>query len=179
MKYIFASDIHGSKKYLDILLDNFKRSKADRLVILGDLYYHGPRNPLPDEYNPKECIKALNAIKDKLIVIQGNCDAEVDQMVSEFPITKYAIIDVDGISIYLTHGHTYGPLNIPAGDIDVLMYGHFHITNMQKKDNLYLMSPGSISLPKENTERAFIVYEHRTFKLVDLLTGQIIDQIII
>ena len=96
MKYIFASDVHGSSKYLNILLQKFEESKADKLVLLGDLYYHGPRNPLPEEYSPKDCIKALNNIKDKLIVVQGNCAAEVDQMVSQYPIIKDGIISVDG-----------------------------------------------------------------------------------
>ncbi len=177
MKYIFASDVHGSSKYLNILLQKFEESKADKLVLLGDLYYHGPRNPLPEEYSLKDCIKALNNIKDKLIVVQGNCDAEVDQMVSEFPIIKDVIISVDGLNLFLTHGHIYGPKNIPANAGDVLLYGHYHVTNMEKKDNVYLLSPGSISLPKNDTKRAYIVYENRTFTLKDLLNDEVISSL--
>lgn len=175
MKYIFAGDIHGSAKYLDMLLAEFARLKGDRLVLLGDLYYHGPRNPLPEGYDPKLCYETLNQMSSKLIAIQGNCDAEVDQMVSEFPLVKETRLELDGLTVTCTHGHASGPQSIPSNAGDVLMYGHYHVTGMEKdeKTGVFLMSPGSVSLPKDG-RRAFISYENRVFKLIDLLTGETI-----
>ena len=175
MKLMFISDIHGSFYYANQAIKKFEEEKADKLIILGDILYHGPRNDLPTEYAPKKVISLLNAYKNKIIAVRGNCDAEVDQMVSEFPIIKDVIISVDGLNLFLTHGHIYGPQNIPANAGDVLLYGHYHVTNMEKKDNVYLLSPGSISLPKNDTKRAYIVYENRTFTLKDLLTDEVIS----
>lgn len=175
---MIASDIHGSSKYLSILIKKFREGGYDKLVLLGDLYYHGPRNVLPEEYDCKKCIELLNGISDQLIVVQGNCDAEVDQMVSNFPINKSTTLMVDGLSIYLTHGHIYGPQNIPANVGDVLLFGHFHVTYNEEKDDVLLLSPGSISLPKEDTKHAYITLENRHFEIKDLLTDEVIDSVI-
>lgn len=177
MKLMIASDIHGSSKYLSILVKKFIEGGYDKLVLLGDLYYHGPRNPLPEEYDCKKCIEMLNNIADKLIVVQGNCDAEVDQMVSNFPIIKSTSLLVDGLSIFLTHGHIYGPQNIPENAGDILLFGHFHVTYNEEENGVLLLSPGSISLPKENTKRAYISYENRVFEIRDLLTDEIIESV--
>ena len=114
MKYMFASDIHGSAYYCRKMLDAFEKEGAERLVLLGDLLYHGPRNDLPKEYAPKQVIPMLNAMKDKIYAVRGNCEAEVDQMVLEFPVmADYCILSIDGKTLYATHGHVYNQNNLP------------------------------------------------------------------
>lgn len=180
MKFLFASDIHGSYKYLKMLLAKFDESRADRLVLLGDLYYHGPRNPLPEGYDPAACFTALNARRDQLLVIQGNCDAEVDQMVSEFPFEKSAEIKTDGLVLSLIHGHQTETQTVIAGSADVILYGHFHVARMEKNsDGPWMMSPGSVSLPKEESIRGYIIYENRRFELFDLLTGKSVKSVLV
>ncbi len=129
MKYMFASDIHGSAWYCRKLLEEYRRSGADRLVLLGDILYHGPRNDLPREYAPKEVIGLLNGIKEEIYAVRGNCEAEVDQMVLEFPVmADYAVLALNGLTFYATHGHVYHPNHLPpmkSGDI--LIYGHTHL----------------------------------------------------
>ena len=126
MKIMFASDIHGSAYYCRRLLDIYGRSGAGRLVLLGDILYHGPRNDLPKEYAPKEVIAMLNPLKDQIYAVRGNCDTEVDQMVLQFPIlADYALLVLDGKTFYVTHGHVFNQDHLPpmqAGDI--LVHGH-------------------------------------------------------
>ena len=114
MKLLIASDIHGSALYCNELFKAYDREQADRLLLLGDILYHGPRNDLPDGYAPKEVIPALNARKNSILCIRGNCDTEVDQMVLDFPLmADYALVCVDGLRLYATHGHVYGPDHLP------------------------------------------------------------------
>lgn len=169
-KLMFISDIHGSLHYLEKALFRYEKEKPDQLIILGDLLYHGPRNPLPMKYNPVEVLKKLNGIRDKIICVRGNCDGEVDQMVLEFPIlAEYSILLYEGKKIFLTHGHKYNRDNLPPlADGDIIIHGHTHIPVADKVDNIYLLNPGSISLPKQNTPNSYGVMESNNFILKDL-----------
>lgn len=166
IKYMIASDIHGSAYYCRKMLEAYDREGADRLWILGDILYHGPRNELPEGYAPKEVIAMLNERKADLLCVRGNCDTEVDQMVLEFPVlAEYAILETGGQTVYITHGHKQNPKNPPllkAGDI--LLNGHTHVPACEKftADNgaecMYL-NPGSVSIPKENSAHSYMVIE--------------------
>ncbi|MBO5228822.1 MAG: phosphodiesterase, partial [Lachnospiraceae bacterium] len=160
MKYMIASDIHGSAYYCEKLLEAFGREKADRLILLGDILYHGPRNDLPKDYAPKKVIEMLNAMKDKIHCVRGNCDAEVDQMVLEFPImADYAVLSEGKYTVYATHGHVYGPQNPPAeGENMILLSGHTHIPVCDEKNGIVCMNPGSVSIPKEGSEHSYMIW---------------------
>ncbi len=166
MKIMVASDIHGSAYYCRKMIDAFRREKADRLLLLGDILYHGPRNDLPKEYAPKEVIKMLNELKDLVFCVRGNCDTEVDQMVLEFPImADYCILPIGDRLIYATHGHNFNmdsPAPINKGDI--LLHGHTHIPAWEPfgNDNLYL-NPGSVSIPKENSPHSYMIIENGVY----------------
>lgn len=165
MKWMIASDIHGSSYYCRQLLEAFRNEQADRLLILGDILYHGPRNDLPRDYAPKEVLAMLNKIKNKLCCVRGNCDTEVDQMVLEFPIlADYCILTVDDRLIYATHGHNHNLKSLPPlGHGDILLHGHTHIPAWESfgSSNLYL-NPGSVSIPKEGSAHSYIILEERT-----------------
>lgn len=158
---MIASDIHGSAFYCEKLIEAYKREKADKLFLLGDLLYHGPRNDLPKEYNPKKVIELLNGIKDELLCVRGNCDTEVDQMVLEFPVlAEYCILYLDNRMVFATHGHKYNPKDKPmlkAGDI--LLNGHTHIPACEQIENFIYMNPGSVSIPKENTTHSYMIWD--------------------
>ena len=165
MKLFIASDIHGSAEYCRQMLEAFAREGADKLALLGDILYHGPRNPLPDGYAPAEVAKLLNAAAEKVICVRGNCDSEVDQMVLDFPcLTEYALVCADGVNIFLSHGHRAVP---PMKDGDVYVTGHTHVPLAEKQGYLHL-NPGSVSLPKEGSGRGYIVYENKTFSFKTL-----------
>ena len=160
MKLFIASDLHGSAKYCKDMLEAFARERAAKLLLLGDILYHGPRNPLPEGYSPKEVCELLAPLAKRIMCVRGNCDAEVDQMVLPFPITAdYALVFADGINIYLSHGHRAVP---PMTERDVYLTGHTHVPVAERIPYLHL-NPGSVSLPKENSERGYIVYEKGVF----------------
>ncbi len=167
MKILVASDIHGSKYYAQKVVDSFYKENADMLVLLGDIYNHGPRNPLPKEYAPMEVAGILNKITDKLIVIQGNCDSEVDQMISDFTFVKDSVICVDGLKVFATHGHVWNKDNIPPNCGDVLVYGHFHTAFIEEKDGIVIANPSSASLPKDDT-RGYLTIEKNAITLKNL-----------
>lgn len=169
MKYLFASDIHGSAYYCRKLLDAFREEQAERLVLLGDLLYHGPRNDLPKEYAPKEVIALLNEHKSKIYAVRGNCEAEVDQMVLEFPVmADYCILSVDGRTFYATHGHIYNQDNLPPlQEGDILIHGHTHVLKAQQMDGYILLNPGSVSIPKEGNPATYAVLENSIFTIKD------------
>ncbi len=178
MKYLIASDIHGSAFWCRELINAFHSEGADKLVLLGDLLYHGPRNDFPDEYAPKEVFAMLNEIKDKILCVRGNCDSEVDQMVLEFPIlADYAVADYKGHTLFFTHGHLFNTENPPLlKQGDVLFNGHFHTpTAIQMENGAYYMNCGSVSLPKPDTPHAYILIEEDALYLKDLETGGIFD----
>ncbi len=165
MKWLIASDIHGSATYCEMLKRAFERENADRLLLLGDILYHGPRNDLPDGYNPKQVISVLNGMSDSILCVRGNCDTEVDQMVLKFPImADYAIIDNGKNVIYATHGHTFNKANSPPMKKgDILLHGHTHIPVCEPfGDNIYI-NPGSVSIPKEDSERSYMTFDGATF----------------
>lgn len=170
MKLFFMSDIHGSVYYLNKALDKFKEEKADYIIVLGDHLYHGARNPLPKEYNPKQVIEILNSFTDRIIAVRGNCDSEVDEMVLNFPImATYSNILYNNKRLFLTHGHIYNENNMPKlANGDVFIYGHTHIPKVEKMDNIYIINPGSITLPKQNNPHTYGILERNTFKIKDL-----------
>lgn len=169
-KLMIASDIHGAAGYCKQLIERFEEEKADRLILLGDILYHGPRNDLPDGYAPKKVIELLNNIKDRLMCVRGNCDTEVDQMVLEFPmLADYAILYNENKMLYLTHGHHINPDNI--GNLregDVLISGHTHIPVFEERNGILCINPGSVSIPKENSERGYIILEKNSIKWKNL-----------
>lgn len=170
MKYMIASDIHGSFYFCNKMLEAYKREGAERLILLGDILYHGPRNDLPKEYNPKQVIACLNEKKEELLCVRGNCEAEVDQMVLEFPVmAEYAMLCWDGLTIFATHGHLHNKEKMPPlKKGDILLHGHTHVQAMEKVlDNWYL-NPGSVSIPKENNEHSYMIYENHTFTIKNL-----------
>lgn len=161
MKYMFASDIHGSACYCRKMLEAYESQGAVRLILLGDLLYHGPRNDLPAEYDPKQVLAMLNRYQDQIYAVRGNCDSEVDQMVLEFPIlAEYCLAEHGGRALYATHGHHVSPGNPPLLPGDILLCGHTHIPAWENwgQDGLRL-NPGSVSIPKEGSQHSYLVLE--------------------
>ena len=171
MKLLIASDIHGDIESAKIIIDAFKKNECDKILLLGDILYHGPRNDLPGRYAPKEVIALLNEYSDKILSVRGNCDTEVDQMVLNFPVlADYAILALDGLNLYATHGHNYNTKTPPPlAKGDILLHGHTHVIRAEKfgDENTYI-NPGSITLPKENCPRSYIVYDERKFSFYDV-----------
>ncbi|MBO5416314.1 MAG: phosphodiesterase [Clostridia bacterium] len=179
MKILIASDIHGDFECASRLLEAYRASGAERLVLLGDILYHGPRNDLPAGYSPKQVIELLNPLKNEILCVRGNCDTEVDQMVLSFPIlADYAWLSLDGISVFATHGHKFDRSNPPSlKDGDILLCGHTHIPAAESfgKGNFYI-NPGSVSIPKNGSEKSYIIYENREFTFCTL-DGAVYDNL--
>lgn len=166
MKWLIASDIHGSAFYCQQLLEAYTREKADKMLLLGDILYHGPRNDMPKGYSPKDVIALLNPLADRILCVRGNCDTEVDQMVLSFPImADYAVLDIGTKIIYATHGHRHTPdAPPPLQHDDILLTGHTHIPACQPFGNLNLyINCGSVSIPKENSPHAYMILENGKF----------------
>lgn len=166
MKYVIASDIHGSAYYCQQLLGQFQKEQASHLILLGDILYHGPRNDLPKEYSPKDVLAQLNAYKQQIVCVRGNCDSEVDQMVLEFPIlADYALLSVGSHLLFATHGHIHNLQHVPPLQPgDILLHGHTHVPAWQPFGiQQYYLNPGSISLPKENSPHSYMTLEDTTF----------------
>lgn len=175
MKVLVISDIHGSSYYARKIEEIVKKENPEKIVLLGDLYYHGPRNELSQEYAPMEVAKILNSLKDKLMVVKGNCDAEVDEMISEFKFEDHILTNINGKNIYFTHGHKYNIENIPYEDFDILIYGHIHQGFIQEKEGYLFANPGSISLPKGGTEHSYLILEENQITLKDV-DGRILQE---
>lgn len=156
MKLMIASDIHGSAKWCARMLEAWRAEGAARLILLGDLLYHGPRNDLPEDYAPKRVIEMLNSVADELLCVRGNCEAEVDQMVLRFPVmADYAALLLEGHTIYATHGHLYGEDNPPPlRPGDVLLCGHTHVPLLRRHEGFTYVNPGSVSIPKAGSPTA-------------------------
>lgn len=166
MKWLIASDIHGSAYYCEKLMEAYKREGADKLLLLGDVLYHGPRNDLPEGYAPKQVIAMLNAKKEEILCVRGNCDTEVDQMVLQFPIlADYAILATGNRMIYATHGHVYNNGNLPPLQKgDILLHGHTHIPAAENYDTHIYLNPGSVSIPKENSPHSYMIFDGEVFQ---------------
>lgn len=170
MKLMIASDIHGSAYWADKMRSAYEKEKADKLILLGDLLYHGPRNDLPRDYNPKKVIEILNGMKNEIVCVRGNCDSEVDGMVLDFPIeADCALVYADGKTMYLTHGHKFNCDNPPKlGRGDYLVSGHTHVpANTDMRDFTYI-NPGSVSIPKAGSSHTYMIYENGDFLLKEL-----------
>ena len=179
MRLMFASDIHGDIIGATKTFAAFEREKAEKLILLGDLLYFGPRNTLKESYNPQAVIKLLNENKEKILTVRGNCDAEVDQMVLEFPImAEYAYLCIDGFSMFLTHGHKTNKENANLKQNEILIHGHTHVLCIENfgEGNLYL-NPGSTTYPKENNPPSYMVYDNGAFEIKHLDSGEVIKKI--
>lgn len=169
MILMIASDIHGSSFYCKKMIEAFEKEKADRLLLLGDILYHGPRNDLPKDYSPKDVADMLNKIKEKIFCVRGNCEAEVDQMMLKFSVmSDYAVIADEKSIIYATHGHIYNEQNIPPIQKgDILMCGHTHVPACREYKDYTYMNPGSVSIPKEESWHGYIIDCNGQFKWKD------------
>ena len=172
MKLIIASDIHGSLKYTKKLEELIQKENPDSIILLGDLLYHGARNALPEEYSTMEVANILNKYSDKIIAVRGNCDSEVDDMVTEFHImSDYKVVDIDGVTVYITHGHLINKYENLFRD-EYLISGHTHVYNLNGKH----LNPGSVGIPKVHNEHTCILYKNKIFYLIDLETMNTIEE---
>ena len=170
MKYLLFSDIHGCLPALEKVLDFFEAEHCDMMCIMGDIINYGPRNRIPEGIDPKGIVERLNALADKIIAVRGNCDAEVDQMVLEFPImADYMALFLEGRMIFVTHGHVFNEENLPnfnAGD--VLIHGHTHVRAAANRGDYFFLNPGSMALPKGDGIHSYMVYEDGVFTTKDM-----------
>ncbi len=165
MKLMIASDIHGSAHFCQQLVDCFVAENPTKLLLLGDLLYHGPRNPLPQGYNPQAVAQMLNDIEQKVIWTKGNCDADIDQMLLQFTACDNCLLHVDGKTIFAQHGHVFCKQNPPMlNQGEILLNGHFHVPTAESfgNDNLYV-NCGSVSIPKENSPHCYLILENGVF----------------
>ena len=170
MKILICSDIHGDYEAASKTIEVFENEGCERLIILGDILYHGPRNDLPENYAPKKVISLLNEYKDRILAVRGNCDTEVDQMVLDFPVlADYALLLDGEKKFFLTHGHNFNLDNPPPlCKGDVLLHGHTHVLKIEPFGNKnYYINPGSVSLPKESNPKTFAIYENGELRIVD------------
>ena len=179
-KLLFAADVHGSAYWCKKLLEAFEKEGANKLCLLGDLLYHGPRNDFPKDYCPREVFAMLNAVKDRLVCVRGNCDSEVDQMVLEFPMmADYALLPTGTRNLFLTHGHLFNKDVLPplqAGD--VIFNGHFHTPEFTTLEGgVYYANCGSVSLPKDGTPHSYLVLDGNQLIWKDLSAGETFKEI--
>ena len=170
MKLLIASDIHGDLDSIKKVIYAYENEGAEKLLLLGDLLYHGPRNDLPNTYNPKAVIELLNSMRNRILSVRGNCDTEVDQMVLSFPIlADYIYLSLDGLEIFATHGHHHNTATPPPlREGEILLHGHTHVLKCEEfGNNNFYINPGSAALPKENNPRTYMLYENRVFTVKD------------
>jgi len=170
MKWLIASDIHGSAEHCKKLMEAYDREGAEKLILLGDILYHGPRNRLPDGYEPKQVIEMLNSRKEEILCVRGNCDAEVDQMVLEFPImADYALLTAGNCVVFATHGHLYNSGHLPPlHHVNILLHGHTHVPACRKFEDHVYLNPGSVSIPKEGSRHSYMTFDGKRFEWKDL-----------
>ena len=169
MKLVIASDIHGSAYWCEKLVTLIEQEQPDRILLLGDLLYHGPRNDLPRDYCPKQVIPMLSRLKDKILAVRGNCEAEVDQMVLPFPcMADYAVLVADGVTFYMTHGHHANPDALPAlEEGSMFLSGHTHVKIDELHNGIRCVNPGSISIPKDGSHSC-MVWDNGTLRTIIL-----------
>lgn len=166
MKLLIASDIHGSFYYAEKLLEKYREEKPDKLLLLGDILYHGPRNALPEGYNPMETAKLLNGYKNEILCVQGNCDADIDTVVLEFPIVPYLTVFDGKNTIFATHGHIFNRDNLPPlNQGNIFMQGHNHTPEIINMDEYIYANPGSVSIPKSDFGRSYMIYDDGKLEL--------------
>ena len=175
MKIMFISDVHGIEDNLNFIKEKYNELKCEKLIVLGDIYYIGPRNEMKESYNIKKVYDFLNSFKNNIICIKGNCDSEIDETINQFPtIDKLGIISDLNNDIYLTHGHIYNEDNWNYENT-ILVYGHFHIPFIKEKNNNIFINPGSISLPKNDYKPSYLIYDNNKFTIYDI-ENNIIDE---
>lgn len=176
MKYLILSDIHGSSYYFEKALEYYDAHHCDKMLILGDLLYHGPRNNLPFGHDVKKLVNLLNDRKKDIVAVKGNCEAEVDQMVLEFPILDCVLLNINNKDVYLTHGHKINPSSpVALKEKSLVLYGHTHVHKFEMVDGVYYFNPGSVSLPKNNQQNTFAVLENNVLSLMDI-EGNLIEK---
>ena len=174
MKLMIASDLHGSAYYTQALLRRLSEEAPEKLVLLGDNLFHGPRNDLPREYDTKKTAAMLNALEKAPLCIRGNCDGEVDQMVLDFPVlADFAAVFADGYTLYLTHGHHRDEAAKTLAPGNILLYGHTHVPDFTEIDSVYYVNPGSVSIPKEGSRHSYLLFENGVFTWKDVETGEV------
>ena len=177
MKLMIASDIHGSSYYCEKLMERYEEERPEKMLLLGDILYHGPRNDLPDLYDPKKVIEMVNGISDQILCVRGNCDTEVDQMVLNFPImADYIVLYIDGITIYASHGHVYNQKTPIPGMKGILLCGHTHVPAIEEKEDLTYLNPGSVSIPKNDSRHSYMILEDGVFYWKDVETGKVYQE---
>lgn len=164
MKYLICSDIHGSIDSTNKLIEVYKENNCDYILLLGDVLYHGPRNDLPKGYEPKKVIQALNPLSERILCVKGNCEAEVDQMVLNFKIHDFLDLDINGLKAHLEHGHHLDEYN---GDAEIILSGHTHIPVLEKINNVIFLNPGSTTIPKNNSNRGYAIWDNTDISLLD------------
>ena len=175
MKIMIASDIHGSRYYAAALMERLKEEEPSRLVLLGDILYHGPRNDLPRDYDTKAVTAMLNALEPAPLCIRGNCDGEVDQMVLRFPVlADFAMLYLDGRAVYLSHGHHLEEASKALHPGDILLYGHTHVPDFTLRDGVRYVNPGSVSLPKDGSAHSYLLWEDGALLWKDVETGEVL-----
>ncbi|HAZ90607.1 MAG TPA: phosphodiesterase [Eubacterium sp.] len=172
MRLLIASDIHGSIRYMEHLVKRIEEEKPSKILLLGDLLYHGPRNDLPSGYDTKAVAVRLNSLKDDIICVRGNCDSDVDQMVLDFPImADYAIVSEGDMNIYASHGHIHGEKSSLCHDGGIMLCGHTHVPKVAEYEDYTYINPGSVSIPKEGSHHGYIMMENHRFVFKDVETG--------
>ncbi len=180
MKLFFLADVHGSAHYMSRALELFEKEKASYIVLLGDLLYHGPRNPFPKDYDPASVVGMLNNVREKIIAVRGNCDSDVDQMVLPFPLmSDHGSILVGNRRIFLTHGHIYSPENLPPlTKGDIFVSAHTHIPLASIHEGIYLFNPGSVALPKGGSRNSYGIFDNGDL-VVKNLDGKVENRVIV
>lgn len=176
MKLVVLSDIHGSAFYAEKIEEIMKREKPEKLLLLGDLYYHGPRNPLPEGYLPMRVAEILNSYCDKIVAVRGNCDAEVDLMISKFFIEDEKILEWEGRKIFLSHGQNYHLDSWPSVEFDIMLYGHTHMGFIHEEKGKLFANPGSMSLPKNNTKHSYLTLENGKIQLKEVEGNVLVER---
>ena len=178
MKFFIASDLHGSRVYAEKLAERFAAEGADKLVLLGDIYNHGPRNPLPEGYDPMGVAAVLNAMADRLLVVKGNCDSDVDTLISDFEFVSEAVLVDGGKQVFLQHGDRFSAENLPKNCGSGFFYGHYHTSFIRRMGDVLVANPGSVSLPKEGTARAYLLLEDGRVALKSIAGGLLAEEVL-